>query len=381
MSANDGPIARHEALLASGEVNADPAQRIAVEKLQALHERLDGYRPASTKSGWVELFGFGKRAPVEAPRGLYIHGAVGRGKSMLMDLFFDGVAVERKRRVHFHEFMQEAHELIHEWRQSNKVSKTAEPIRPTAARLADKNWLLCFDEFEVRDIADAMIVSRLFHAMFELGVVVVATSNRHPDELYKDGLQRDLFLPFIAILQKRLEVLHLADGRDYRLDRLKGMSVYHMPNGSESDRALDLAFEDLTDGRPGKPERIEFRGREIVVPKAEGSVARFGFSDLCEAPLGPGDFLAIARRYRSIIIANVPIMNSERHDSARRFMTMIDTFYDNHIHLMLSADAPPQSLYAGDDWGFEFDRTISRLMEIQSADYIEAARANTAEAA
>ena len=158
MSSNDGPILRYEALLASGEVNTDPAQRVAVEKLQALHERLGGYRPTSSKSGWIERFGFGKRAALEAPNGLYIYGAVGRGKSMLMDLFFDGVAVERKRRIHFHEFMQEAHELIHEWRQSNKVSKNAEPIRPTAARLADKNWMLCFDEFEVRDIADAMIV-------------------------------------------------------------------------------------------------------------------------------------------------------------------------------------------------------------------------------
>jgi cell division protein ZapE len=380
MNSTDGPIARYEALLSSGEVNADPAQRAAVEKLQEMHERLDGYRPASLKTGWAERFGFGRRSPADAPRGLYIHGAVGRGKSMLMDLFFDCVAVERKRRVHFHEFMQEAHELIHEWRQSNKVSKTAEPIRPTAAKLADKGWLLCFDEFEVRDIADAMIVSRLFHAMFELGVVVVATSNRHPDDLYKHGLQRDLFLPFIVILQKRLEVLHLADGRDYRLDRLKGMSVYHMPSGSEADKALDLAFEDLTDGRTGKQERLEFRGREIVVPKADGAVAHFGFSDLCETPLGPGDYLAIAGRFRSIIISGVPIMNSERRDSARRFITMIDTFYDNHIHLMLSADAPPQGLYSGDDWGFEFDRTVSRLMEVQSAEYIEAARSRGSEA-
>lgn len=381
MTDSDGPIARYEALLASGDVNPDPAQRDAIEKLQVMHDQLDGYQPASLKSGWAGRFGFGKRAPLEAPLGLYIHGAVGRGKSMLMDLFFDGARVERKRRVHFHEFMQEAHELIHEWRQSNKVSKTAEPIRPTAARLADKNWLLCFDEFEVRDIADAMIVSRLFHAMFELGVVVVATSNRHPNDLYKDGLQRDLFLPFIAILQKRLRVLHLAEGRDYRLDRLKGMSVYHMPGGPEANRSLDLAFEDLTDGRPGKPERLEFRGREILVPKADGAVARFGFSDLCEAPLGPGDFLEIARRYRSILISDVPVMNSERRDAARRFITMIDTFYDNHVHLVLSADAPPQRLYAGDDWGFEFDRTISRLMEIQSADYIEAARTSAAMAA
>jgi cell division protein ZapE len=381
MTTRDGPLDRYETLLASEEVNEDPAQRHAIEKLQAMHERLDGYRPASLNAGWAGRFGFGGRPPAEAPLGLYIHGAVGRGKSMLMDLFFDCVAVERKRRVHFHEFMQEAHELIHEWRQSNKVSKTTEPIRPTAARLADKNWLLCFDEFEVRDIADAMIVSRLFHAMFELGVVVVATSNRHPNDLYKDGLQRDLFLPFIAILQKRLEVLHLADGRDYRLDKLKGMSVYHTPNGTEADRALDVAFENLTDGRRGKPERLAFRGREILVPKADGAVARFGFADLCESPLGPGDFLEIARRYRSIIISNVPIMSSEKRDSARRFMTMIDTFYDNHIHLMLSAAAPPQGLYSGEDWGFEFDRTVSRLMEIQSADYIETARSSAAVAA
>ena len=183
MSVGDGPLIRYEALLASGEVNPDPAQRDAVNKLQEMHARLDGYRPASARTGWAERLGFSRRAPAEAPRGLYIHGAVGRGKSMLMDLFFDCVAVERKRRVHFHEFMQEAHELIHEWRQSNKVSETAEPIRPTAAKLADRNWLLCFDEFEVRDIADAMIVSRLFQAMFELGVVVVATSNRHPNDL------------------------------------------------------------------------------------------------------------------------------------------------------------------------------------------------------
>ncbi len=381
MSAADGPMHRYEALIASGEVNADPAQRHAIEKLQTMHEQLAGYRPASAKTGWAGRLGFGKRAPREAPQGLYIHGSVGRGKSMLMDLFFECVDVERKRRVHFHEFMQEAHQLIHEWRQTNKVSKTAEPIRPTAAKLADKNWLLCFDEFEVRDIADAMIVSRLFHAMFELGVVVVATSNRHPNDLYKDGLQRDLFLPFIAILQKRLEVMHLSDGRDYRLDRLKGMSVYHMPTGPEADRELDLAFEDLTDGRPGKPERLAFRGREISVPKADGAVAWFGFKDLCESPLGPGDFLEIAKRFRSIIISGVPVMDSAKRDSARRFMTMIDTFYDNHIHLMLSADAPPEGLYSGDDWGFEFDRTISRLMEIQSADYIEAARSDPAKAA
>jgi cell division protein ZapE len=381
MKSKDGPRRRYQALIASGAVSPDPAQEIAIAKLQAMHDRLDGYRPASKKVGWTARLGLARRSPVEPPRGLYIHGAVGRGKSMLMDLFFEGATVERKRRVHFHEFMQEAHELIHEWRQSNKVSKTAEPIRPTAARLAEKGWLLCFDEFEVRDIADAMIVSRLFHAMFELGVVVVATSNRHPDDLYKDGLQRDLFKPFIVILQKRLEVLHLADGLDYRLDRLKSMEAYHVPTGPEADVALARIFEDLTDGLPGKPDWIEFRGRKIMVPRASGAIARFGFSDLCESPLGAGDFLAIAKRFRSVIISDVPIMSNADRDAARRFIMLVDTFYDSHIHVIVSADAPPRALYSGDDWGFEFDRTISRLMEMQSMDYIETARLDAANAA
>lgn len=381
MASTDGPRSRYQALIAAGEVSPDPAQEIAVAKLQAMHDYLAGYKPASAKVGWTARFGFTKRPPAEPPRGLYIHGAVGRGKSMLMDLFFEGVAVERKRRVHFHEFMQEAHELIHEWRQSNKVSKTAEPIRPTAVRLAEKGWLLCFDEFEVRDIADAMIVSRLFHAMFELGVVVVATSNRHPDELYKDGLQRDLFLPFIVILKKRLDVFRLSDGTDYRLDRLKGMEAYLVPPGPQADVVLARIFEDLTDGRPGKAERIEFRGRKIKVPRASGAIARFGFADLCESPLGPGDFLAIAKRYRSVIISDVPVMSNANRDAARRFMTAIDAFYDNHIHVIFSAAAAPEALYSGDDWGFEFDRTVSRLMEMQSADYIETARSDSANAA
>ena len=176
-------------------------------------------------------------------------------------------------------------------------------------------------------------------------------------------------------------MLHLADGEDYRLDRLKSMNVYHMPSGPEADAALNLTFDDLTDGRLGKPERIEFRGREIVVPKADGTVAQFGFDDLCGSPLGPGDFLAIAKRYRSVIISGVPVLNSERRDDSRRFVTLIDTLYDNHVHVMMSADAPPQDLYSGDDWGFEFERTVSRLMEMQSADYVEFTRSDTAVAA
>jgi cell division protein ZapE len=376
----DGPLARYEALLSSGGLSDDPAQRGAALKLQALHDRLRGYKPhaMSGGGGWVARFGFASKPARTTPHGLYIHGSVGRGKSMLMDLFFDGAPVETKRRVHFHEFMQEAHGLIHEWRQENKVSKTAEPIRPTARKLADKAWLLCFDEFEVRDIADAMIVSRLFTAMFELGVVVVATSNRVPDELYKDGLQRDLFVPFIDILKKRLEVYELADGTDHRLDKLKGLTVYHTPADDAAEAELDRAMADLTDGASARPEEIAFRGRKIRVPAAAGAVARFRFEDLCGVPLAAGDYLQLAGRYRTILISGIPSMTNARRDEARRFMTLIDALYDRGVNIVVSAEAPPDSLYEGEDWGFEFDRTISRLMEMQSSEYIERARRDAA---
>ena len=367
-----GPAARYDALIKSDALTPDPAQLDAVTALQDLHRQLHRYRPPQGNGGLLARLGL--RRISSPPRGLYIHGGVGRGKSMLMDLFFDGARVERKRRIHFHAFMQEAHERIHAWRRSSRGTGATEPIVPTAAALADRNWLLCFDEFEIHDIADAMIVSRLFDRMFELGVVVVATSNRHPDELYRDGLQRDRFLPFIDILKTRLDVLHLADGVDYRLERLRRMNVYHVPSGPGSDAALDLAFADLTDNRPGQSETIAFRGRNIVVPVACGHVARFHFSDLCEAPLGPGDFLAIARHYRTVIVAGIPVLSRERRDAARRFIIMIDTFYDNHIHLVVSADARPRNLYSGTDWGFEFERTVSRLEEMQSTAWIEAAR-------
>ncbi|MBM84931.1 MAG: cell division protein ZapE [Rhodospirillaceae bacterium] len=371
----DGPRVHYRELIESGTMTPDPAQSAVVEELQIMHEVLAGYHPGPSVVGWRARLGLQKKSHKDTPRGLYIHGTVGRGKSMLMDLFFEDVSVERKRRVHFHEFMQEAHELIHQWRKANQENKSAEPIGPTAAKLANRNWLLCFDEFEVRDIADAMIVSRLFHAMFDLGVVVVATSNRHPDDLYKDGLQRDRFLPFIEILKDRMRVLHLTDGKDYRLDRLKGMAVYHVPADARAEEELAMTFVDLTDGGAGKPVAIEFRGRRIQVPKAYGRVAWFGFADLCETPLGPGDFLVIARHFHSILVSGVPLMSDVRRDAARRFMNLIDTLYDNHIHLILSADAHPDILYEGEDWKFEFERTTSRLIEMQSADYIESARA------
>jgi cell division protein ZapE len=293
---------------------------------------------------------------------------------MLMDLFFDGVAVKNKRRVHFHEFMQEAHELIHIWRQNNRNEQQAEPISPVAAKIAKNTALLCFDEFEVRDIADAMIVSRLFTALLELGVVVVATSNRHPDELYKDGLQRDLFLPFIKLVKAKMDILHLQDGKDYRLDRIKAIKTYIQPADHKATLLLEQIYHDLTDGNLGQQGVIEFKGRQINVPRVSGAVAFFSFGDLCSIPLGAGDYLLLAKRFRSIIISDVPVMTSQNQDLARRFMVLIDALYESKAHLVMSAAADPTNLYKGSDWGFEFDRTISRLLEMQSVDYIESSR-------
>ncbi|MBH68501.1 MAG: cell division protein ZapE [Rhodospirillaceae bacterium] len=377
MSSENGPWTEYERLVSSGKLTLDPGQQAAAKHLQELHTKLSGYQLKKLSSDWKTLFSFKSRVSRGFPKGLYIHGAVGRGKSMLMDLFFDGANVSKKRRIHFHKFMQEAHEAIYEWRQVNRNDKSGDPIAATAQLLAKKNALLCFDEFEIRDIADAMIVARLFTAMLELGVVVVATSNRHPNDLYKDGLQRDRFVPFIELIKGRMEVLHLTDGVDYRLDRLKAMEAYLAPATSETREALNKMFGELTDGHPSGAEFIKYKGRKIHIPRASDSVAIFSFSDLCNQPLGAGDFLAIAERYRTIIISDVPILTDTQRDAARRFMVMIDSFYDNGIHVIFSAAADPGDLYMGENWKFEFERTVSRLMEMQSLEYIEGARQRT----
>ena len=354
-----------DAQVASGKLKPDPDQIGIARRLDRLAAEL--VQAEAAGAGWgARLFG---KKPAVPPRGVYLWGGVGRGKSMLMDLFFAHAKIERKRRVHFHEFMQECHERIHRWRQANQVSKTSEPIRPLARQIADEARLLCFDEFQVHDIADAMILGRLFYALFELDVVVVATSNRPPDDLYKGGLQRELFVPFIGLIKQKLDVLPLDGATDYRLARLGRMAVYHTPIGPASHRALAEAFRALTLGAPGQTEQITVKGRVVQVPRAAEGVAWFGFGDLCDQPLGAGDYLAIARRYHTVILEGIPEMGPESRDKAKRFVTLIDALYERKVNLICSAVGRPELLYPTGDGAFEFQRTVSRLEEMQSAEY------------
>ncbi len=367
-----GPLKSYRAKLANQEIKHDPAQELAVEKLQSLHFKLEGYRPTTGRSGLMARLGFGKRGTdTDPPQGLYIFGDVGRGKSMLMDLFFDGVQVERKRRVHFHAFMQEIQERLHAWRKDNKGSDANDPMPKIAQAVAEETWLLCFDEFHVTNIADAMILGRLFEALFKEGVVIVSTSNWAPGDLYKNGLQRDRFLPFIALIKEKLDILELSSETDYRLIRMKGMPVYYTPLNAHTDEALKAAFQRLEGGSQGHPDSLSVKGRTISVSRAGNGVAWFTYEELCQQPLGPGDYLAIAKRYHTIVLAGIPQLSPTKRDEAKRLMTLIDALYEHRTKLVASAEAAPSSLYPQGKEAFEFMRTVSRMTEMQSQDYIE----------
>jgi cell division protein ZapE len=361
---SEGPLAAYRAKRAQGLLAPDPAQLLAAEKLQSLHNALA--RPGNGGHiGWRERLGLARRSE-PATQGLYIFGSVGTGKSMLMDLFFATAPVAKKRRVHFNAFMLEVHESLHRWRRQ----ASGDPIPPLARAIAAETRLLCFDEFQVEDIADAMLLGRLFEALFEDGLVVVATSNYAPDDLYKDGLQRENFLPFIALIKERLDILELDSGKDYRRRLIQGLDLYHTPLGPAATAALDEAFARLTDSAPPAPLTLSFQGRQLVVAKAAKGVACFRFAELCSEALGPADFLAIARRFHTVILDGVPRLSGEQRNEARRFITLIDELYEHRCKLVIAADDVPDRLYPEGDGAFDFRRAASRLMEMQSPGYL-----------
>jgi len=343
----------------------DPAQQLAVEKLQSLYRALLHNQPETGLHGWLARFGFSADGAFQIPLGLYLCGPVGRGKTMLMDLFFAAVPSPRKRRVHFHAFMLEVHDRI----ERERRAETAKPIDQVAADIAAEAAILCFDEFQVDDIADAMILGRLFTAFFDAGVVV-ATSNHAPDRLYEHGLQRELFLPFVALLEQKLDVLDLDSGRDYRLARMVGKPVYHHPLGEAAHRALAVAFAELTDGAPGEGLTLTVKGRPLLIPRTARGAAWFGFAELCTKPLAAADYLAIADRFAAVILEAIPRLGPDERNAARRFNILIDTLYEARTLLIASAEVPPEEIYAAGDGTFEFRRTVSRLIEMQSEDYI-----------
>jgi len=371
--------AQYAALIASSEIERDAAQEEALDLLAALETRLREHRLArkSSSLGWL----FGARERREEPiRGLYLFGDVGRGKTMLMDMFFAASAVKRKRRAHFHEFMSDVHDRVREYRNQIKVAATdgEDPIRLTAAAIAEETWLLCFDEFHVTDIADAMILGRLFTRLFELGVVVVATSNVAPGELYKDGLNRALFLPFIALIEQYMQVMELSARTDFRLEKLAGQPVWHVlddklvTRGSGCAAALDPSWQRLTSGHTGAAVALPVKGRTLRVPRAAMGVARFSFSELCEEPLAAPDYLTIAHAFHTLVIDCIPVMDYEARNAAKRFIILIDALYDNGVKLIASAAAEPDALYRATD-GYEaqeFKRTASRLIEMRSGAYL-----------
>ncbi|TIS58609.1 cell division protein ZapE [Mesorhizobium sp.] len=365
---------RYDHLVETGTIARDPAQERIAAALDRLIDEISVKRLAQKSSALGWLFARRRQAQ-EAVKGLYIHGGVGRGKTMLMDMFFELLPVRRKRRVHFNDFMADVQDRIQKHRLARKNGDVREddPIPPVARALADEAWVLCFDEFSVTDIADAMILSRLFSALFGSGVVLVATSNVAPEDLYRDGLNRQLFLPFIGILERHAQVLTLDADKDYRLDKLSRMPVYITPADTAADAVLDEAWEVMTHGRPTTETALTVKGRQVVVPRAAGEAARFSFADLCEKPLGARDFLAIAGRFSTVFIDHVPVLGEGKRNEAKRFILLIDTLYDHHVRLVLSAAAPPAQLYTARRGNevFEFERTVSRLMEMQGHEWLE----------
>lgn len=378
-----GPVrGRYEAMVKHGAIERDHAQEILADRFDRLVRELEAIR---TDEGG--LFGrlFGSRKPAPSIKGLYVWGLVGRGKTMLMDIFYEEVDIARKRRAHFNAFMADAHERIHAFRQAVKqgTRKDTDPIPHVAADLAAEATLLCFDEFTVTDIADAMILGRLFKAMFERGVTVVATSNVEPDRLYENGLNRPLFVPFIGLIEQHMEVVRLDSRTDFRLEKLGGSPVYLVPPDAAARAALDRAFRQLSGLPHGKPRTLIIKGHALEIPEAGSGVARFGFAGICGKAYGASDYMALAREFHTVIIDDIPILDLDRRNEAKRLIILIDTLYDYRVKLLASAEAEPTALYVGTSGreAFEFERTASRLIEMRSDDYLAAPHGQAVDAA
>lgn len=363
-------VERYDAMVLAGEIESDPAQKRIAADLNRLADELENRRMAKKSSalGWL----FARRERENPLKGLYIHGGVGRGKTMLMDLFYRSLKNQAKRRIHFHEFMADVHDRIYEWRQKAKRGevKGEDPIAPVATEIAEEANILCFDEFQINDIADAMIIGRLFSCLFAHRVVVIATSNTAPDDLYEDGLNRALFLPFIDLIHQHLDVDRLDARTDFRLEKLSSHPVYFLPLGEKSEQAMDVAWTRWTNGTGGVEGSIEVKGRTIAVPAHASGAARFAFNDLCANNLGAGDYLKIAHTYHTVFIDRIPVMGPDRRNEARRFINLIDALYDNNVKVVASAAQAPAALYAEGDGADSFTRTASRLIEMRSESYL-----------
>ncbi|MBL4602020.1 MAG: AFG1 family ATPase [Emcibacteraceae bacterium] len=374
------PIGRYRKMIECGDLKQDVIQAEIVDRFQHLYQQLTKQNSVASKGILGKIFSITEKPIVL--KGLYIYGDVGRGKSMLMDLFFELAPIVAKRRVHFHAFMLEIHKEMHEWRYLDDAArlkksntKIDDPIPPLAAEIAKNSKLLCFDEFQVTDVTDAMILGRLFNALFDLGVILVLTSNRIPDDLYKDGLNRGLFLPTIDMIKEKLDVKALDGPTDYRLERMKGMEVYHYPLGEAATKALSKSFWRLTDHEVDDrtqvgPDEINVQGRVLHIPVASRGVAVVSFKKICGAALGSADYLALAWKYHTVIMVGIPVLGPENRNEAKRFVTFIDAIYENNVKFLCCAAVAPEALYAEGHGHFEFQRTVSRLMEMQSREYL-----------
>ncbi len=369
----DGPLPKYRALIAEGKLNPDPLQHIVFEKLQILWLRLGERTYRRDTPAPRGFFGFGaKAAKKEKPlRGLYIWGGVGRGKTMAMDLFFETASAEPKRRVHFHGFMQEVHDRL----KKERAKGTSDPLPKIAKQIAETAQLLCFDEMQVTDVTDAMIVGRLFEGMLAGGVTIVATSNRPPDDLYKNGINRDVFLPFIKIIKDQLDILHLDSDTDHRLLRMDRGGVYITKDAPRFEGLAGRMFRSLVGGEPTGARELKIGGRVLKLEEANGTAMRSSFEALCKAALGPADYLEIARTFNTVMIEDVPVMGPEQRDQAKRFVTLIDALYDAKVRVLISAEAEPDNLYQSGDGSFEFARTASRLTEMRSRQYLAESKA------